>query len=363
MTKINGSRNILVNIGIILFFLILSYAYLSPLLEGKILQQSDITHFKGMSKELVDFRNETGNEAIWTNSMFSGMPGYMISVLYNSNLALKVRNLLQKMFPLAAKVFLYFVAFYILLLTFGIKRWTSVVGAIAFGLSSYFLIILAAGHNSKAEAIGYLPIVIAGVLMVFKGKSIPGALLFTLGLSLEILAGHPQITYYGLILLAIYGIVEFIFAIREKTLKQFIKSVLLLTAGAIIAIGMNFSRLYTTWEYSKETIRGPSELTTNNENKTSGLDKDYVVQWSYGIGETFTLLIPNFKGGATQIHAGTDSESFKVLQQRRIQNPRQIIQSIVMYHGDTAKHCRAGLCGSNCGFSVCSGTICCKRKI
>jgi hypothetical protein len=333
MKKIKSLQNIIPNLVIIVLFILIAYAYLFPLLEGKMLQQSDITHFKGMSKELVDYRNKTGDEAIWTNSMFGGMPGYLISVVYNSNLAIHIKKIFGAMFPLASKIILYLLSFYILLITLGVKRWLSFVGAIGFGLSSYFLIILAAGHNSKAEALGYLPIVIAGVLMVYKNKHIPGVLLFTLGLSLEILAGHPQITYYGLIMLAIYGIVELVFAIKEKALAPFIKSSLFLVVGAIVAVGMNFSRLYTTWEYSKETIRGPSELTTNSDNKTSGLDKDYVVQWSYGIDETFTLLVPNFKGGATQIHPDTKSESYKELRQKGIKNPKQILGSIIMYHG------------------------------
>ncbi len=152
-------------------------------------------------------------------------------------------------------------------------------------------------------------------------------------MSLEILAGHLQITYYGFLLLAIYGIVELIYSIKEKAFQPFLKSVLFLLAGTLIAVGMNFSRLYTTYKYSKETIRGPSELTTNDENKTTGLDKDYVVQWSYGIDETLTLLIPNFKGGATQITAGVNSKSYEALRQHNIQNPRQIAQGISMYHG------------------------------
>ena len=148
------------------------------------------------------------------------------------------------------------------------------------------------------------------------------------------MANHLQITYYGLILLAIFGIVELVYSIKEKAFTLLLKSALYLLVGAIVAVGMNFSRLYTTYEYSKETIRGPSELTSNNENITSGLDKDYVVQWSYGIGETFTLLVPNFKGGASQIHPGVDSESYKALRQKGAQNPRQAVNSIIMYHGD-----------------------------
>jgi len=333
MANKSGLRNIIINAGIIVFFIFVAYAYLFLLIEGKTLKMGDIDHHLGMSKELVDYRNATGEEAVWTNSMFGGMPGYMISVLYPGNLADPLAGLLRKWFSIASFIIWYFIGFFVLLRSMKIDRWLSLVGAIAFGFSSYFIIILGAGHASKANALGFLPLVIAGVLMVFRGKQIPGAILFTLGLSLELLAGHPQITYYGLILLSIYGLVELVFAIREKAFVPFIKSVLFLLAGVIIAVGMNFSRLYTSYEYSKETIRGPSELTSDNENKTSGLDKDYVVQWSYGIDETLTLLIPNFKGGATQVGAGVKSKSYEALTQRNIQNPKQVIQSIVMYHG------------------------------
>ncbi len=333
MAKIPGFRNILINAWIILFFLVLAYAYLFPLLEGKELRMDDLEHHVGMSKELSDYRKETGEEAVWTNTMFCGMPGFMISVNYPNNIVNFFAGLPRAWFSIASFIFLYLVGFYILLTSLKFGRWLSVAGAIAFGLSSYFIIIIGAGHASKANALAFLPIVIAGVLMVFRGKHFPGAILFTIGLSLELLAGHPQITYYGMLLMAIYGITELIYAIKDKALVAFGKAVLYLVAGAIVAVGMNFSRLYTAWEYSKETIRGPSELTSDNENKTSGLDKDYVVQWSYGIDETLTLLIPNFKGGATQINAGIDSESYEVMRQRGVQNPKQVVQSIVMYHG------------------------------
>jgi len=168
MAKINGSRNILLNLGIILLFLILSYSYMSPLLEGKVMEQSDITHFKGMSKELIDYREETGKEAIWTGSMFGGMPGYLISVEYPGNFGQIIHSSFFKLFPYAAIITLYLIGFFVLLSSLGINRFASVAGAIAFGFASYFLIIIAAGHNTKAAAIGYLPIVIAGVLMAFR---------------------------------------------------------------------------------------------------------------------------------------------------------------------------------------------------
>lgn len=334
MENKSGLRNIMINTGIIIFFVVVAYAYLFPLLEGKHLRMDDLDHHLGMSKELIDYRNETGEEAVWTNTMFGGMPGYMISVLYPGNLAEPLAGLPRSLFSIASFIILYFIGFYVLLSSMKVNRWLSVAGAIAFGLSSYFIIIIGAGHASKANAIAFLPIVIAGVLMTFRGKQIPGAILFALGLSLELLAGHPQITYYGLIILAIYGIVELIFAIKEKAIIPFSKSVLFLLAGVVVAVGMNFSRLYTSWEYSRETIRGPSELTSNNENKTTGLDKDYVVQWSYGIDETMTLLIPNFKGGSTLTNPGENSESYKTMREKGVQNLKQNIRGISMYHGD-----------------------------
>ncbi len=318
----------------IIVIVILSIAYFPGVLEGKQISQHDTEAWKAMSKEITDFRESTNSEAIWTNSMFGGMPGYMISTEYPFNIFSYLQTIIYKLLTTTIFcLFLYQFGFYILLRSMKIAPLLSTVGAIAFGFSSYFLIIISAGHTTKAIALGYLPILIAGVLMVFRGKQIAGAILFAVGLSLVILANHLQITYYGLILIAIYGLVELAFAIKEKAFIPFGKSVLYLLAGVVVAVGMNFSRLYTTWEYSKETIRGPSELSSNNENKTSGLDKDYVVQWSYGISETMTLLIPNFKGGATQINAGVNSKSYEALRDRSIQNPKQVVQSVVMYHG------------------------------
>lgn len=334
MTKISGSRDILINLGIIVLFILIAYAFLFPLIEGKKLKTPDITHFQGMSKELVDYRNETGEEALWTNSMFGGMPAYMISVLYKGNLASSVHRTIQRTFSTAAKIILYLIGFYILLLSLGIKRWLSVAGAIAFGLSSYLIIILAAGHNSKADAIGYITIVIASVILAFRGKYLVGGLLMAAAFSLELQSYHFQITYYGFLMLVVYAIIQFFYSFKEKELGKFFKATLYLTAGIIVALGMNFSRLYTTWEYSKETIRGPSELTSNSENKTSGLDKDYVVQWSQGISETLTILIPNFMGGSSLTNPTTKGETYQLLRENNIERSREILRAISLYHGD-----------------------------
>lgn len=320
------------NLLVIVFFFIVAYAYMSPLFEGEVLVTHDTEQFKGMSKELADYREETGKEAIWTNAMFGGMPGYLISVIYSSNL-LNFVNKAIKFFHPAAMLILFMFGFYILLSSLEINKWLSVAGALAFGFSTYHPIIISAGHNTKAYAIGYMMIVIAGVLLAFRYNRKGGALLFTFGLTLQIMANHLQITYYGLLALIVFGIVEMVYAFREKRTVPFFKTLGLLMAGAVIALSMNFSALWSTYAFSKQTIRGESELTHNEENRTSGLDKDYIVRWSQGIDETLTLLIPNFKGGSHFTNPGIKSETYKALQ-GKVQNPRQVIDQVVMYHGD-----------------------------
>lgn len=321
--------------SLILFIIIcLSLAYFWPQLEGKILSQSDITHYKGMSKEISDFRKSTGEEPLWTNSMFGGMPAYMISTRYPGNITSYFQGYLRRFFHPAAMLILYILGFYILLRSLSIAKWQSLVGAIAYGFSSYYLIIIGAGHNTKAYAIGYMAIIIAGILMTLRGKKFLGFILFTISFSLQLQAHHLQITYYTLLLVILLGIVEFIYAFKEKSLFSFFKNISILLLGVILALGMNFSRLYTAWEYGEQTNRGPSELTNDSDNKTSGLDKDYVVQWSYGIDETLTLLIPNIKGGGSQINPGVESESYKTLKSKGVRNLRQNIRAVSMYHGD-----------------------------
>ncbi len=333
MAGIKFPKSILSHLIIVLVIIVISMIYFYPQLEGKVLEQSDITHFRGSSKELTDFREETGKEALWTNALFSGMPGYMIAVSYPGNLARFIQGVIRKAFHPASMLMLYILGFYILLLSLGVGRWQSLAGAIAYGFSSYFLIIIGAGHNTKAYAIGYMAPMFAGMLMTFQGKRIPGFILFTLGLSLNILANHLQITYYAFITAVILVIVQLVYAIKKKELPGFTGSLAFLILGAVIATGMNFSRLYATYQYSKHTIRGPSELTHNRDNQTSGLDKDYVVQYSLGIDETLTFLIPDYMGGGSQINPGVNSESYSVLQ-RNTQNARQNLRAVSMYHGD-----------------------------
>lgn len=284
----------------IIAFIFITFAYFNPLLQGKKLKQHDIEMHKGASKEIVDYRANQGGEPLWTNSMFSGMPAWQISVVYSNNLIRYVKKVLSLGFPHPADmVFMYMLGFFILMLVLKVNVWMSMLGAIAFGFSTYFMIILGAGHNSKAVAIGYMAPVIAGIVLTYQGKYWWGGLLTAIAVSLEVMANHLQITYYLLIIIVIIGIFQFIDAIRFKTFPKFLKASGVLIIAAIIGIMPNFTSLYATNDYGKESMRGKPVLTKDIENQTRGLDRDYITQWSYGIGETWSLLIPNAKGGAT----------------------------------------------------------------
>ncbi|OQX76258.1 MAG: hypothetical protein B6D64_10210 [Bacteroidetes bacterium 4484_276] len=307
MRKLNFS-NILPYLVAIIIFILIATIYFSPVLEGKKLKPNDVTNFKGMSKEIVDFREKTGEEPLWTNSMFGGMPAYQISTEYNGNLMRYVDYIFRLGLPYPIWiVFLYMIGFYILLLVLRVNPWLAITGAIAFGFSSYFFIIIEAGHNSKAHAIGYMAPVVAGFILTYRRKYLLGGLMTLLFLALELKSGHPQITYYLMLALLLFGITELVSAIREKNYLPFIKSSAVLIIAILLAVLTNITSLWATWEYGKYTIRGKTELSTEKENRTSGLDKDYATQWSYGIDETLTLLIPDAKGGASGVIGKNES--------------------------------------------------------
>lgn len=310
MKKITSKTFIPIILSIIIF-IALSIFYLSPLMEGKKLKQGDIVNHQGMSKEISDFRNATGDEALWTNRMFGGMPAFQISVLYKTNFISYIDKAIKLWLPHpAGLIFLYLLGFYILLLTLGVDKRLSIVGAIAFAFSSYFFIIIEAGHNSKANAIGYMAPVIAGIILCFRGRYILGGIITLLFLALEINANHIQITYYLMMMVLILGIIELIYALKEKQLKPFFKAVGVMFVALFIAFGANIGNLWTTYEYGKYSTRGKSELTSDKANKTTGLDRDYATDWSYGIPETFSLLIPNIQGGESS-YINNDKDALK----------------------------------------------------
>ena len=287
-------------VAAIIAFAAITLIYFSPIFEGKRLQQHDIGMFKGMSKEIVDYRESTGETTLWTNSMFGGMPAWTISAPQKSNLFNDIHPILSLGLPSPiGAVFIAMLGFFILLLVLDCSVWLSFVGALAYGFTSYMFIIIGAGHNTKAFAIAYMAPVIAGVLLAYKGKYLWGAILTAFALALEVKANHLQITYYLLLILIIVIIAEFISDIREKKIGHFFKASAVLLVAAIFGIMTNFTILYANYDYGKETPRGKPILVGDESNQTKGLDRDYITQWSYGKGETWSLLIPNAKGGAS----------------------------------------------------------------
>ena len=321
------------HIIIIILFALISFAYFSPLIEGKSIDGHDIKTWIGMSKEISDFRDSSGTEALWTNSMFSGMPAYQISVKYSSNLVRYIDKVITLGFPRPANIlFLYLLGFYLLLLSLKVDYRIAAVGAIAYAFSSYFFIIIQAGHMTKAHAIAYLPMVVASVIYTYRGKLLLGGVLTALTVALELYSNHLQITYYLIFILIFIGLYQLFYDYNTKNLPSFFKRSAVLILAALLATGTCFTRLKTTMDYGKDSTRGKSELTNNIENKTKGLDKDYATQWSYGIAETMTLLIPNFHGGASQGELSTDSETYNAL--KRSPNAKKIIKNLPLYWGD-----------------------------
>ncbi len=291
----------------ILVFVVVAFIYFSPVIEGKRLKQHDIQQFQGMAKEINDYRAKfDGEEPLWTNSMFGGMPAYQISVRHGSNLIQYIDKMFRLGLPHPVNILLlYMLGFYILLMCMKVDPWLGIVGALAFAFSSYYLVIIGAGHNSKAIAIAYAAPALGGVLLTYRGKLLLGAAVTALFMALELTANHMQITYYLGIMLVFVGIAEFVRALQNNKLPHFLKSSVVLGVAMVLAVLCTSSNIMTTYEYSKYTTRGKTELTikadgtSNADIVTSGLDRAYVTQWSYGTGETATLLIPNAKGGAS----------------------------------------------------------------
>jgi hypothetical protein len=298
----------------IAIFIVLSVAYFYPVLEGKILKTNDSTVSLVTSKEIWDFRAKYDKEPLWTNSIFSGMPAYLISTKYPGNLFSHVDSYLRKLGMPVSVLLLSMVGFYIMLLLFGVNPWLSIVGAIGYGLSSFFFQVIAAGHNTQAIALAYMAPMIGSIWYAYRRDAVKGALLTGFFLTLEIVANHPQMTYYSLMCLLVFAVVEFVYAFKEKTILNFFKTSAILIIPVIIAIGINFAFLYTTYEYGKYSTRSKSELISDNINKSSGLDRDYITAWSYGVGETMNLLIPNFMGGSSEPF-DRNSETVKALRQ------------------------------------------------
>lgn len=322
-------KPILPHLVAVILFIVISFAYFYPVLEGKVLKANDSTVSTVNSKEITDYRNEFKKEALWTNSIFSGMPAYLISIRFPGNL-MKYTDRVLRVFKMPVSVlFLSMAGFYVLLLLFGVNPWLSIAGAIAYGLSSFFFQILAAGHNTQAIALAYMAPMIGGIYYTYRHDAIKGALLTAFMLSLEIVGNHPQITYYAMICLLVFVIVEFVYSLKEKTFLKFLRTSAILIVPFIIAVGVNFGNLYTIREYSKYSIRGKSDLKIEHKNVSSGLDRDYITFWSYGIDETMNLLIPDYKGGSSKPF-DKDSETVKAL---RKNNAGDAVNQVMKYWG------------------------------
>lgn len=300
----NAWKRIIPDIVAVVLFAVISFAYFCPAVtEGRILSQHDSVAGIGAGQEGKEYYERTGERTRWTNSIFGGMPTYQMAPSYDSTDLLKsVENLYHLHLPTYVwYVFVMLLGFYILLRAFDFKVWMAALGAIIWAFSSYFFIIIAAGHIWKFITLAYIPPTIAGMVLCYRGKCLTGALVTALFVALQIMSNHVQMTYYFLFVMLFMVIAYGVQAFRENALANYMKRTGVLIVAGLLGVCINLSNLYHTYEYSKESMRGKSELVKENSaNQTdSGLERDYITQWSYGIGETFSLLVPNVKGGAS----------------------------------------------------------------
>lgn len=300
-------------IAVLVVFVTLTLTYFSPITDGYELRQADVINYKGMAKEIHDFRRMYGEEPLWTNSMFGGMPAYQIDVQNDTNLLVKIDRILQLGFPgVIGYFFLLFIGFYVLMLCMKVDPWLGLIGAAAYAFSSYFIIIVEAGHNTKVHALAYAPAVLGSFLLLLRGRMWLGASLFTLFLGLQLMSNHVQITYYLFMVLLVIGIGELISTILDKkSLPAFFTRTGLMAIGGALAIMASSSNLWNTYEYGKDTTRGASELTIGGDGVITvadkGLDKTYITDWSYGIQESWSFVFPSANGPGSG-YIGSDKE-------------------------------------------------------
>ena len=319
---------------VVIIFAVISFAYFFPAdVDGRILYRHDASAGRGAGQETAEYHERTGKVSRWTNATFSGMPTYQTAPSYKS---VSVLNQAVKAYHLWLPenvwyVFAYLLGFYILLRAYDFRRALAVLGSVIWAFSSYFFIIIAAGHIWKVMALAYLPPLIAGIVLSYRGKYLWGFIVTAIFAAFEVDANHVQMTYYYLFIILFMIIAYLVDAVRKKTMKQFVKATAVCAAGALIGVLMNISNLYHTWQYAQESMRGKSELVKKNAaNQTnSGLDRDYITQWSYGVDETWTLLVPNTKGGAS-VPLAANTEAMKIADP----NFMQIYQQLGQYWGE-----------------------------
>lgn len=333
-------KNFLPHLVVILLFIIAALAYFNPVLQGKKIFQSDIVQYTGMAKQQNDFRKETGEETYWTDAAFGGMPTYQLGAKYPNNY-IKQLDLAIRFLPRPADyLFLYFIGMYILFLVLKVDYKLAFLGALAFGFSTYLIIILGVGHNAKAHAIAYMPFVLSGIFLTFQRKYLYGFLLLTVSMGLELVANHFQMTYYLMLLVLVIGVVYLIDAYKKKILSHYFKAVGIMMGAVIIAIGLNATNILATKEYADTSTRGKTEITINADGTpkdyNSGLDFDYITEYSYGMLESFNLFIPRFMGGSSSEAFPDDSKTFEELMRMGAspQEANQFLNQIPMYWGD-----------------------------
>ncbi len=315
-------KNFIPHLWAVSIFAVISFVYFSPVLQGKVLNQSDIVQSKGMEHEREIYKQKDGKEIYWTNAAFGGMPTYLLGASFPHDYTLKINKLLNFLPRPVNFLFLYFFSFYILMLVMKIDWKLAILGSLAFGFSTYYIIIIGVGHLAKVRAIAYFPLVIAGIVLVFERKKyLWGFVLTVLAVALEINTKHYQMTYYLMFVVLFLGLFFLIDAFKHNRIKIFIKETGILLLAAFLALGMNATNILPAREYVKYSIRGQSVLTinpdgSNKKQKKEGLSKDYITEYSYGIAETFNLLIPRFMGGSNSENLGEKSHLYQALQNK-----------------------------------------------
>ena len=282
----------------LLLFFGVAAAYFAPQFSGKVLPQHDVEQYEGMWSDIRSHRETTGEDAQWTGGMFGGMPAYLINVKYPAQAVKNSIGAVVKVLDTPASfIFFAMTAFWLMMLIFGVSPWVGMVAALAYGLSTYFFLIIGAGHVTKMWALVWAPLMMGGAYMTLRGNMLAGGVVTALFTSLELGANHPQITYYFLVAMVLFWISELVMSFKERCHASFWKRTAVLAFAGVVALGSNFSPLWYTSQHTEDTMRGGSELVSEKSEGSKGLDLEYATAWSYGIAESWNMLIPDFAGG------------------------------------------------------------------
>ncbi|MDA7567178.1 YfhO family protein [Flavobacteriaceae bacterium] len=331
-------KDYLTHLVCVLILTLISVTYFYPVLSNKSIQQSDISQFSGMSKQIVDHRENFNEEPYWLDNAFLGMPSYQVSAKYPFDLLYYIDQAVRFLPRPADYLFLYLLSFYFLIISLNINYRYALFGAIAFGFSTYLIIILGVGHNTKALALGYLPFVVAGFLMILRGNYLKGFLISSLFLGLQVHANHYQMTYYTLIMLLVLVLVHYYDFLKSKELKKIYKSFFVLISVGLLALLMNSPSLLATKEYSEFSTRSKSDITINADGSAkeslSGLDKEYITEYSYGVLESLNLIFPRFMGGGSSERIREDSKLMNFIRSLDANQAQQVYQYSKVYWGN-----------------------------